>query len=241
MIEGGDLVAAELLRAQEAQGRLPIPVGLHAHHLAIDLGLGGVPVQDQQIQGTHEALVGGSRRDQGLGAYPELRRADDPATWAKDGIMDLYGGRWHVGVDPRAIETHRGVDALTCQTPEMVREEIWAHLLAHDLVREEMAQAARGHGVTPRRPSFLGAVRTPEAFRSLPPAVTETDMPGLIGRVLAAIAAHRVGNRPNRYEPLDRRAASETSMSLPVPPSRSSRAALAIGKRRLVPRGRRAL
>ena len=54
--------------------------------------------------------------------------------------------------------------------------------------------------MTPRRLSFLGTVQTLEAFRPLL-AVTEADMPGLIRRVLAAIATHRVGNRPNRYEP----------------------------------------
>ncbi len=93
------------------------------------------------------------------------------------------------------------MDILTCQTPERVRKEIGAHLLAYDLVREVMAQAAREHGVTPQRLSFLGTVQTLEAFRPPLLAVTEADMPRLIGRILAAIAAHRVGDRPNRYEP----------------------------------------
>jgi predicted metal-dependent HD superfamily phosphohydrolase len=103
-----------------------------------------------------------------------------------------------VEVDLRAIETHMGMEILTCQTPQMVRKEVWAHLLAYDLVREVMARAAREHGVTPRRLSFLGAVQTLEAFRTLLLATTEADLPGLIRRVLAAIATHRVGNRPNR-------------------------------------------
>ena len=125
----------------------------------------------------------------------------DPAVWTKDEIMNLYGERWNVEVDLRSIKTHMGMDILTCQTPEMVRKEIWAHLLAYNLVREVMAQAAREHGVTPRKLSFLGTVQTLEAFRPLLLATTEADMPGLIGRILAAIATHRVGNRPNRYEP----------------------------------------
>ena len=125
----------------------------------------------------------------------------DPATWAKDEIMNLYGERWNVEVDLRSIKTHMGMDILTCQTPEMVRKEIWAHLLAYNLVREVMAQAAREHGVTPRKLSFLGAMQTLEAFRPLLLAVTEEGMPGLIRLILKAIAEHRVGNRPNRYEP----------------------------------------
>ena len=141
----------------------------------------------------------------------------DPAAWAKDEIVNLYGERWNAEVDLRSIETHMGMEILTCQTPEMVRKEIWAHLLAYNLVREVMATAAREYGVTPRRLSFLGAVQTLEAFRPLLLAVTETDLPGLIGRILAAIAAHRVGNRPNRHEPrkVKRRAKAYTRLTRP--------------------------
>ena len=127
----------------------------------------------------------------------------DPAIWAKDEIMNLYGERWNAEVDLRSIKTHMGMDVLTCQTSEMVRKGVWAHLLAYDLVREVMAQAAREHGVTPRRLSFLGTVQTLEAFRPLLLAVTEADLPELIRLLSKAIAEHRVGNRPNRCEPLE--------------------------------------
>ena len=94
-----------------------------------------------------------------------------------------------------------GMAILTCKTPEMVRKEIWAHLLAYNLVREVMAQAARAHGKVPRQLSFLGTMQTLEAFRSLLLVATAADLPGLIRRILVAIATHRVGNRPNRWEP----------------------------------------
>jgi putative transposase len=125
----------------------------------------------------------------------------EPADYGKDEITSLYGSRWNAEVDLRSIKTHMGMDVLTCKTPEMVRKEIWAHLLAYDLVREVMAQAARENGKVPRGLSFLGAVQTLEAFRSLLLAATGVDLPGLIRRILAAIATHRVGNRPNRWEP----------------------------------------
>ena len=125
----------------------------------------------------------------------------EPANWAKDEVMSLYGSRWNAEVDLRSIKTHMHMDILTCKTPEMVRKEIWAHLLAYNLVRGVMARAARERGVTPRQLSFLGTVQTLEAFRTLLLAVTEADMPALIRRVLAAVATHRVGNRPGRHEP----------------------------------------
>ena len=50
------------------------------------------------------------------------------------------------------------MDVLRCQSPEMVRMEIWAHLLAYNLVRGLMAQAARASGLLPREVSFAGAL-----------------------------------------------------------------------------------
>ena len=47
----------------------------------------------------------------------------------------------------------------------MVRKEIWAHLLAYNLIRGVMAEAARRHGLPPRRLSFQGARQMIEGFR----------------------------------------------------------------------------
>ena len=35
------------------------------------------------------------------------------------------------------------MDVLRCKTPEMVRKEIWAHLLAYNLIRTVMAGGRR--------------------------------------------------------------------------------------------------
>src|SRR5262249_42975189 len=74
---------------------------------------------------------------------------------------------------------------------------IWAHLLANNLIRGVMAEAALRHGLAPRAISFQGARQTLEAFRTGPGASTADDG-GLIHR---AIASHRVGDRPDRVEP----------------------------------------
>ena len=41
------------------------------------------------------------------------------------------------------------MDVLRCQSPDMVRKEIWAHLLAYNLIRTVIAQAAAKHGKHP--------------------------------------------------------------------------------------------
>jgi hypothetical protein len=121
--------------------------------------------------------------------------------YPREAIVELYHARWHAEIDLRSIKTHMSMDILRCQTPEMVRKEIWAHLLAYNLVRHVMSQAAREHGVTPRQLSFTGALHTLAEYRTLLLAATAADLPALAQRILAAIATHRVGKRPNRYEP----------------------------------------
>jgi Transposase DDE domain len=125
----------------------------------------------------------------------------DPATYTMADILDLYHQRWHAEIDLRAIKTHMKMEILRCQTPEMVRKEIWAHLLAYNLVRKVMAQAAAQHDVTPRQLSFAGAMQTLNEFRTLLQSVPETGLPELCDQILQAIASHRVGNRPDRCEP----------------------------------------
>ena len=93
------------------------------------------------------------------------------------------------------------MEILRCQTPAMVRKEIWAHLLAYNLVRKVMAQAAQEYDLTPRQVSFAGAMQTLNEFRTLLLTAAADDLPNLCDDILKAIARHRVGNRPNRYEP----------------------------------------
>lgn len=125
----------------------------------------------------------------------------EAAAYPKEDIHDLYHERWQVEIDLRSIKTQMKMEILRCQTPAMVRREIWAHLLAYNLVRKVMAQAAQEHGLTPRQLSFAGAQQTLTEFRTLLLTTAEADLPALGRTLLKAIASHRVGQRPNRSEP----------------------------------------
>lgn len=122
-----------------------------------------------------------------------------PAEYTKEEIAHLYRLRWNAELDLRSIKSTLKMDVLRTETPAMVRKEVWAHLLAYNLIRLKMAQAACCTGVLPRTISFQGAVQTFRAFQS----------PGLAARaaaeseavLLAMIAYHHVGNRPDRWEP----------------------------------------
>jgi len=75
------------------------------------------------------------------------------------------------------------------------------HLLAYNLIRVTMADAAERAGMEPREVSFKGALQTLTAYRSLVERADPRDLPSLYESLLSAIASHRVGNRPYRYEP----------------------------------------
>lgn len=126
---------------------------------------------------------------------------DDALTYPQEDILDLYHERWQAEIDLRSIKTQMKMEVLRCKTPEMVRKEIWAHLLAYNLVRKVMAQAAQEHDLTPRQISFAGAMQTLSEFRTSLLHASAAELPELTRIILAAIARHRVGNRPGRCEP----------------------------------------
>jgi hypothetical protein len=115
-------------------------------------------------------------------------------------LAALYRERWHCELDLRSLKTALQMTHLRCKTPEMVRKEMWAHFLAYNLIRKTMAESARHQDVLPRRLSFKGAVQTMNSFAPYF-ALCITDKNELWAELLTAIAAHVVGNRPNRLEP----------------------------------------
>jgi hypothetical protein len=119
-------------------------------------------------------------------------------------IGALYERGWDGELDLRSIKSAMQMRELRCKTPELVRKEVWAHLLAYNLIRTVMAQAAARHDVSPRSISFTGAMQTLEAFQpllELGAAGEAADRLRLCHDLLDAIASHRVGDRPDRCEP----------------------------------------
>ena len=125
----------------------------------------------------------------------------DAEAFTKEEVADLFLQRWNLELDLRSIKDVLQMDVLRCQSPEMVQKEIWMHLLAYNLIRGVMAQAAEVHEEQPRHLSFKGALQTMTAFqdalRRAPPRVREH----LVEAMLQAIARHRVGDRFGRVEP----------------------------------------
>jgi hypothetical protein len=128
----------------------------------------------------------------------------DSNEFTRDELAGLYRARWHAELDLRSLKQTLQMDVLRCKTPESVRKELWTHILAYNLIRTVMAQAATRHGVEPRTISFKGAKQTLEAFQPVIALLGahDTGFRRLIYfDLLDAVATHRVADRPDRYEP----------------------------------------
>jgi len=128
----------------------------------------------------------------------------DPEETTREDLALLYRARWNNELDLRSIKSTMQMDVLRCKTPELVRKEVWTHILAYNLIRTVMAQAALRHDVQPRTISFKGAMQTLEAFQ---PLIAFQGHRGacyrnhLYQHLLDAVANHRVADRPDRFEP----------------------------------------
>jgi hypothetical protein len=124
----------------------------------------------------------------------------DAKKYPASALRNLFKQRWNAELDLRSIKTTMGMEMLRAKTPDMVRKEVGMHLLAYNLIRGVMAEAARGRDIVPRELSFNGARQTVRAFeetRLYEPTAIAADFPLLLDLVVQK----RVGDRPDRCEP----------------------------------------
>src|SRR4029079_9174422 len=84
---------------------------------------------------------------------------------AASDLAQLYRARWSAEIDLKSLKHTMQMDVLRCKTPEFVRKEVWTHIMAYNLIRTVIAQAAVKHGFAPRTISFKGAIQSLEAFQ----------------------------------------------------------------------------
>ena len=125
----------------------------------------------------------------------------EEAKYSKEDIAELYHRRWLVELDIRAIKCSLGMDVLRCKTPEMIRREVWTCLLAYNLIRRTMLQAASESGLSPRQLSFTAAMQKIAACWLVVILLREKEATTLIDTHLAGLLSHQIGHRPDRVEP----------------------------------------
>lgn len=147
----------------------------------------------------------------------------DAGSFSHSELAGLYRTRWHVELDLRSIKLTLKMDVLRCKTPEMVRKELWGHLLISNLIRGVMAESARRHGVLPRRLSFQGARQMLEGFRVELNGASPEAVEGLIAVQLRMMSKLSTGDRPDRYEPRVRKRRAKAYPLMHTPRKRSKK------------------
>jgi len=125
----------------------------------------------------------------------------DAKEYPTEEIAELYRGRWLAELDIRTIKITLDMDVLRCKTPEMVRTEIWMHLLAYNLIRRTILQSAEASELSPRTLSFTAAMQSIAASWMVSVLSDRSLFGALVEAHLTNLTGHRVGNRPDRVEP----------------------------------------
>lgn len=115
-------------------------------------------------------------------------------------IAQLYGRRWTAELCLRSLKSTMGLERLACKSVDLVRKELYATLLAYNLVRWLMLQAAQASARPPTQLSFATCWRSIAAVwcAARPPAGSSL----LLSDWLLRLAAQRIPHRPpGRVEP----------------------------------------
>jgi hypothetical protein len=85
----------------------------------------------------------------------------DPEDWPAEELAALYHERWEVESAFRQVKTfQRGkAEVLRSASPELVHQEIWAHLTIHHCLTRIIMRLAAGDGLDPDRISFVKVLK----------------------------------------------------------------------------------
>jgi hypothetical protein len=147
----------------------------------------------------------------------QLRKSDfrTGIRYGKDDIAVLFRRRWQAELNLRSLKSVMQMDHLRCREPQRVRNELRAPLLAYNLIRQVMYEAASNGKIQPWQLSFKSTLST--LVEMLPTLNEITNADALYEVLLQSCQKHIVGNRPDRYEPrvLKRRAKGYKLMQKP--------------------------
>ena len=142
----------------------------------------------------------------------------DAQTYPPAALAALYYRRWQIELSFRQIKTALAMDHLAVRSPQMIARSLAMHLLAYQLIRGLMQEAALTAHVPLAQISFQGSVDAARHFgEALLRASSQAKRLGLLSELRRILAADAVPYRPGRVEPraLKRRAKSFPNLNCP--------------------------
>jgi len=125
----------------------------------------------------------------------------DVAAYPAEQIIELYARRWRIETLFEQFKVRLSGDVLRSKTPQGVLKELAARMLAINVVRTIMLEAAATRGQDPVTLSFVHALRAILAFAPALATAAAWKLPVIYEAMLHEIAACRIRRRPGRLEP----------------------------------------
>lgn len=126
----------------------------------------------------------------------------DPELYPAQEILQAYLRRWRLEMCLDDLKTSLQMESLRGRTPETLQREMYTRLIAHNLVRCTMAQAASQHAVPLERLSFKGSLDAVRHFaHAMAQARSQARCRRLWNLLLQTLARDLVPERPGRREP----------------------------------------
>jgi len=126
----------------------------------------------------------------------------DPKLYPAEELASLYQRRWRLELCLRDLKTTMGMEQLRCHSPAMAKKELLAYLIAHNLIRCVMAEAACTYEADLQRLSFKGTV---DAVRQYSVAIAQARSKRMRRQLwddlLVNLVRDQVPERPGRREP----------------------------------------
>ena len=123
----------------------------------------------------------------------------DRKRYPRKKLVKLYRRRWDMELTFRHIKTSMNMELLKCKTPKRCRCELWMGLLAYNIIRGVMLDAARKGKLSPSKISFAGTMHRLKNFAST--RIFNDDPWSAYQLLLDHLLQNQVGNRPGRSEP----------------------------------------
>jgi hypothetical protein len=126
----------------------------------------------------------------------------DPDRYPARDILQAYLQRWRLELCLDDLKTSLQMESLRGRTPATLQRELYARLIAHNLIRCTMAQAAADHHVPLEQISFKGSLDAVRHFaHAMARARSRARRQRLWSLLLQTLARDRVPERPGRREP----------------------------------------
>jgi hypothetical protein len=129
----------------------------------------------------------------------------DPQLYPAQELLAAFLKRWRQEMCLDDLKTTLGMEQLRCRKPALVEKELLVFLLAHNLLRWVMGQAAKAGQVDLERLSFKGTL---DAFRQWCLALVQVRGPAKLSKqkrlwrqLLRTLAEDLLPERPGRQEP----------------------------------------